>query len=107
MKKTVAITLVFSTLAFLFGTYVGYSEKVKDGQLLYYSTNMADVRGLLFALEDEDISKAPNTVKRLKKELKYQNETLNICILDDNCPKWIKSMVRDVRERANKQLSNL
>jgi hypothetical protein len=109
MKKIVAIlSILFSSAAAFYGGFMlGYVERVKEGQLRYYSTDLWAVRGALIGLNGEDIDQAPKTKAKLIERLKYHNRSLHICMSDEDCPILIRVIIKDTYEEANTKLENL
>ncbi|MBW9267746.1 MAG: hypothetical protein K1563_21070 [Candidatus Thiodiazotropha sp. (ex. Lucinisca nassula)] len=109
MKKfaVIIIFLVVGIGAFYGGYMLGYVERVKDGQLRYYLTDLWAVRGVLIGLNGKDIDQAPKTKEKLIERLKYHNQSLQVCMADNYCPALIRIIIKDTYEEAVEKLENL
>ncbi len=86
---------------------LGYVERTKDGQLRYYSTDLWAVRGALIGLNGKDIDQAPKTKEKLIERVKYHNQSLQICMADDDCPALIRIIIKDTYEEAVEKIKDL
>ena len=89
------------------GFMLGYAERTKEGQLRHYSNDLWAVRSALFALDSEDIDQAPKTKQKMLERLKYHNQSLQICMEDEDCPVLIRVIIKDAYEEALEKLKHL
>lgn len=104
---TSLLVVLVAVLGFLGGFLFGYSERTKEGQLRYYSNDLWAVRAALLTLEGEDIDQAPKTKQKMLERLEYHNQSLHICMVDEDCPDLIHLIIKDTYEKAQLKLESL